>query len=146
MKIEIDVNEKYEDMNVKIECAGLTPEVEKVISMLRMLDFQIAAHKGSETHLVDASSILYIEAVDRATFLYTSGNVYESDFKLYELENQLSGKGFFKVSKSCLLNLKKIKSLKADMNRRIIVTMLNDEQILVSRMYADELRHRLGIK
>ena len=44
------------------------------------------------------------------------------------------------------MNLKKVKSLKADINRRIRVTLVNDEQIVVSRMYSDELRSRLGVK
>lgn len=146
MKIEIDVNENYDDMKVRIECPNLTPDVEKVLSVLRMMDMQIAARKGDEMHILDATGVLYVEAVDRETFLYTQGNVYESELKLYELENQLGSKGFFRVSKSCLINLKKIKSLKADINRRILVTMVNGEQIIVSRMYADELRKRLGVK
>lgn len=146
MKIEIDVNANYDDLKVKIESPDLSPEVEKIISMLRMMDLQISGKKGGETYIIDATSILYVEAVERDTFLYTTGDVYESDLKLYELENQLMGKGFFRVSKSCLINLKKIKSLKADLNRRILATMVNGEQIIVSRMYADELRKRLGVK
>ncbi len=146
MKIEIDVNENYDDMKVRIECPNLTPDVEKVLSVLRMMDMQIAARKGDEMHILDAAGVLYVEAVDRETFLYTQGNVYESELKLYELENQLGSKGFFRVSKSCIINLKKIKSLKAEINRRILVTMVNGEQIIVSRMYADELRKRLGVK
>lgn len=146
MKIEINVDETYADMDVKISCPRLTPEIERLISMIRMLDMQIAARRENETHMVDAGELLYIEAVDRTTFLYTEDTVYECDLRLYELEQQLCERGFFRVSKSCLIHLKKIKSLKADLNRKIKVTMKNGEQIMVSRMYADELRKRLGIK
>ncbi len=35
--------------------------------------------------------ILYIDTVDRKTFCYTNGAVYESALRLYELEDRLSG-------------------------------------------------------
>ncbi|MCQ2504732.1 MAG: hypothetical protein MJ103_05825 [Saccharofermentans sp.] len=73
MKIEIDVNENYDDMKVRIECPNLTPDVEKVLSVLRMMDMQIAARKGDEMHILDAAGVLYVEAVDRETFLLYSG-------------------------------------------------------------------------
>ena len=146
MKIEIDIDGKYKDLGVKITSPGMTPEVEKIVSLMRMVDMQIAVKKGEETVLIDANRILYIEAVERNTFVYTTEEVYESDFKLYEFEQQLSERDFIRVSKQGLLNLKQVKSLRADINRKIRVTLQNGEQIIVSRMYADELRKRLGVK
>jgi DNA-binding LytR/AlgR family response regulator len=146
MKIEIDIDGKYKDLGVKITSPGMTPEVEKIVSLMRMVDMQIAVKKGEETVLLDANRILYVEAVERNTFVYTTEEVYESDFKLYEFEQQLSERDFIRVSKQGLLNLKQVKSLRADINRKIRVTLQNGEQIIVSRMYADELRKRLGVK
>ena len=57
--------------------------------------------------------------------------------------------GFFglrNAGKSSLVQLKYIKSLKMDINRRIKVTLENGEQLMVSRQYADELKKRLGVK
>ena len=67
MKIEIDVNDKYTDIGVRITAPALTPEIERVISLMRMIDLQIAVKKEDETILIDADQILYIEAVDRNT-------------------------------------------------------------------------------
>lgn len=146
MKVEIDIDEKYQDTVVKITSPRLTPEVEKMVSLLRMMDSQIPVKKADETYILDTEKILYIEAVERNTFVYTEEEVYESDLKLYEFEARLSERDFIRISKQGLLNLKKVKSLKADINRRIRVTLVNDEQIVVSRMYSDELRSRLGVK
>ena len=71
MKINIDVDSKYSDIGVDIHVPSLTPEVEKIISLMRMMDMQIAVKKGEETVLLDAFEILYIEAVERNTFIYT---------------------------------------------------------------------------
>ncbi len=146
MRIEIDIDDKYLNTEVIIKSPRLTQEIEKVISMMRMLDMQIAVKKNDETYLLDAGEILYIEAVERNTFIYTEESTYESELKLYELEQQLEEKDFIRISKQSIINLKKVKSLKADINRKIRVTLQNGEQILVSRMYSDELRKRLGVK
>ena len=146
MKINIDVDSKYTDIGVDIHVPSLTPEVEKIISLMRMMDMQIAVRKGDETVLLDVGEILYIEAVERNTFIYTEKETYESALKLYEFEQQLSEKDFIRISKQSILNLRKVKSLRSDINRKIRVTLQNDEQIIVSRMYSDELRKRLGVK
>ena len=146
MKINIDVDSKYEDICVDIHVPSLTPEVEKIISLMRMMDMQIAVKKCEETVLLDVGEILYIEAVERNTFIYTEKETYESSLKLYEFEQQLSEKDFIRISKQSILNLRKVKSLRSDINRKIRVTLVNDEQIIVSRMYSDELRNRLGVK
>ena len=146
MKIEIDINEKYTDLGVKVTAQDLTPDIERIVSLMRMMDMQIPVKRDDETMLLDVDEILYIDAVERNTFIYTKDNTYESALKLYEFEQQLPERDFIRVSKQSILNLRKVKSLKTDINRKIRVTLLNGEQIVVSRMYAEDLRKRLGIK
>lgn len=146
MKIEIDIDEKYSDIALAIKAPKLSADVEKIISMMRMINMQIAVKKDDEIVLLDSDSVLYIEAVDRNTFVYTGDESYESDLKLYEMEQELLDRDFIRISKQSIINLRKVKSLRADINRKIRVTLVNGEQIVVSRMYADELRKRLGVK
>lgn len=146
MKIEIDIDDKYRDISIEIKASRLTQEIEKILSLLRMMSMQITVKKGEEIRLLDMDQILYIEAVDRNTFVYTKDESYEIDLRLYEVERQFIEQGFIRISKTAIINMKKIQSLKADINRKIRVTMINGEQIIVSRNYADELRRRLGVK
>ncbi len=145
MKIDISVDDTAADLTISIVCKQLTPEIEKIIAALRMMNHQLPARKDNEIHLLDAAQVLYIESVDRKCFIYTDGDVYESNFRLYELEQQLEECGFFRVSKSFLIHLQKIQSLKSVINRKIRITLSNGEQIIVSRQYADELKKRLGV-
>ena len=145
MNIEIHVDEKAEDMSISVTCKQLTPDVEKLIAALRMMNHQLTAKKGDEIYLLDIARIIYIESVDRTCFIYTEDDMYESDFRLYELERQLEEFGFCRVSKSCLIRLSGIQTLKADVNRKIRVTMSNGEQMMASRQYAEELKKRLGV-
>ena len=146
MKIKMDIDEKYTDTEVVIRAGKLDSDVEKLIAMMRMVNMQIGVRRDDETYLLDAEKILYIEAVDRKTFVYTEEETYESDLKLYEMEQELLEHDFFRISKQCIVNIRMIRSLKSDINRKIRITLKNGEQIVVSRMYSDELRRKLGLK
>ena len=145
MKITINIDDNTKDTEIAINCKQLTPDIERIIATLRILNQQITAEKDGETHLLDVSKIIYIESIDRKTFIYTQGAVYESKLKLYEIEENLSESGFFRASKSSIVQLRYIRSIKTDINRRIRLTLENDEQLIVSRQYADELKKRLGV-
>ena len=146
MKIDIDINDQYPETSVTIHAPRLSQDIEKLIAMMRMLDMQVSAEKNGETYILDANKILYIEAVERKTYIYTETEMYESELKLYEVEEQLLERDFLRVSKQTIVNLRMIKSLKADINRKIRLTLQNGEQIMVSRMYSDELRQKLGVR
>jgi len=146
MKIEIDIDDKYTDTTVIIKAPCFSREVEKTVAIMRMIDMQIGVKKDDETYLLDIDKILYIEGVDRKTFVYTEEDTYESELKLYEIEQELLEREFLRISKQSIVNIRKIKSLKADINRKIRISLINGEQIVVSRMYSDELRRKLGLK
>ena len=146
MRIEIDIDERYTDTEVIVHARRLTRDVEKLVALLRMVNMQIGVRQGEETFLLDAERILYIETVDRRTFVYTEKETYESELKLYEIEQELLEHDFLRISKQTIVNIRAIKSLRADIDRKIRVTLKNGEQIVVSRMYSDELRRKLGLK
>lgn len=146
MKIEIDADDKYTDTEVVIRTPKITQEIEKMIALMRMINMQIGVKYNDETYLLDIEKILYIDTVDRKTLVYTEDEIYESDLKLYEIEMELVERDFLRVSKQTIVNLRKVKSLRAEFDRKIRLTLQNGEQIIVSRMYSDELRRKLGLK
>lgn len=145
MKIEIHVDETAADLEISVTCRQLTPDVEKMIAALRIMNHQVTAKKDNEIYLLDTAQIIYIESVDRKCFVYTVDEVYESELRLYEFEQQLEEYGFFRVSRSFLIQLRNVQSLKADIDRKIRITMSNGEQIMASRQYAENLKKRLGV-
>lgn len=149
MKISISIDPARTDTEIIINCGGITAETENIIAALRMANNQLTVIKDGETHILDLSKIAYIETVDRRTFVYTENDCYESKLKLYEIDNILCnpcGSGFFRINKSCIVRLKYIRTLKAEIDRRIRITLENGEQLIVSRQYADELKKRLGVR
>ncbi len=146
MKISINIDPGLAETEIVINCGSLTDEVESIIAAIRMADNQITVIKDGETHILDISKIAYIESVDRKTFVYTESDCYESKLKLYEMDGRLCGGNFLRISKSCIVRLKYIRSLKSEFDRRIRITLENGEQLIASRQYADELKKRLGVR
>lgn len=146
MKIHINEDPGLKETEITINCSRISTEVEKVISMLRVLDLKLTGMKDNQTFILDAAKVLYIDTVDKKTFFYTKNNVYETDLKLYELEEQLGAMDFFRVNKSCILNFNHIVSIQADIDGKLLVTMSNHEKLFVSRQYAPSIKKKLGVK
>ena len=144
MKITINIDKSYAETEITINSAAISPELEKVIVSLRALDFKLTGSKDGQTHILDVSQVLYVDTVDKKTFLYTKSAVYETSLRLYELEENLSKSDFFRAGKSSIINFNKIKSLKSDIDGRIIVVMENNERLVVSRQYAAFIKNKLG--
>ena len=145
MKITINVEPSAAETSLLVTCKELTPQVEKLLAAIRILDKQITANKGDTLCLIDLADVFYIEALERKTFIYTDKEVFDSEMKLYELEAALAQYNFVRVSKNTICSLSKIKTLKSEVDRKIKITMENGYQIIASRMYADELRKKLGV-
>ena len=76
--------------------------------------------------------------------MYSRTNCYETRLRLYELEESL-GAYFSRVSKSMIVNLKKIKCVRSDLSGRMEATLLNDEKIVISRGYVKDIKRRLDL-
>lgn len=148
MKININVDEQLWDIEININCGELTEDVERIITAVRISSRQLVVKNTQlgEDVILDAKDIAYVEAIDRKCFVYTEDNVFETSYKLYELELLFSGMKFCRVSKSCLVSLKFISSIKTEMNHRLRLTLKNKEAIIVSRQYAEGIKEQLGVK
>lgn len=148
MKININVDEQLSDIEININCGELTEDVERMIAAIRMSSRQLVVKntQSGEDVILETKDIAYVEAIDRKCFVYTEDQVFETSYKLYELEALFSGMKFCRVSKSCLVSLKYIYSIKTEMNHRLRLTLKNKEAIIVSRQYAEDIKEQLGVK
>jgi len=144
VKITINIDKNYSETEVTINASSMSDELDRVLASLRALDFKLTGTKDGQTHILEASQVLYIDTVDKKTFLYTKQSVYETNQKLYELEEILSASNFFRAGKSVIINFNKIKSLKSDIGGRIIVILENGEKLIVSRQYTEFIKNKLG--
>ena len=131
MKISINIDPSLKDTEIVVNCAALTPETESMIAALRIMDSQMTVIKDDESYIIDIAKIVYIESVDRRTFVYTESECYETKLKLYEMEERLCGSGFLRISRSCLVHLRFVRSIKSEVDRKLRLTLEDGEPMRV---------------
>ena len=144
MDIQIVKHEK-ENLQVMIKCRELDDEVMRLKCHIELFDQRLQAKKENELYFVNSSDVLYFESVDNRTFLYSEDAVMEVRQRLYELEMILSEKDFIRISKSQIVNINKIRALRPELNRTLLATMRNGEQLSVSRKYVKAIRNLLSV-
>ena len=88
--------------------------------------------------------ILYFEAVGDLVFCYTADDVYEVKSRLYQLEEQLDTFRILRGSKSVLVNIYHIASVRPALNGRLYAKMENGEEILITRSYAKRMMEEIN--
>ena len=137
-KIELDKPEILE-----IRCHEISDEVREIVAFVKSRQGQLTGTADDRMYEIAVSDIFYIESVDSKTFIYCKNREYETKQKLYELEEMLRDKHFLRVSKSVLLNLMKVSSIKPALNSRFTAVLFSGEQVIISRKYVPELKKAL---
>ena len=140
MKVFITQDKNNKDIFVEIHCSAIDSDIEKLNTYIFNYDKRIKANDEGETLYVELGDILYFESVDNKTFIYTADRILTTSMKLYEIEEKLGEKDFFRCSKSVIVNIGKIKRLKPDLTRNIFATLVNEETIVISRRYVSAFK------
>ena len=102
MKITINADERYSETEIMINCNHVSDDVEKLLAVIRLLDMKLTGRKDGRQFILEAVDVVYIDSIDKHTFLYTKNGVYESALKLYELEAKLADRDFLRANKNSL--------------------------------------------
>lgn len=145
MKITIqDIPEGEED-EIIIRCREIDERLMKMIYALKAGRDKMTVSKEGKLFQIQPASVYFFEAVDNRTFAYLERDVYETRFRLYELEERLVGTDFFRATKSTIINLAWVESLSPAFSGRFEVSMKNGEKLIVSRQYVPILKEKLGL-
>lgn len=120
-----------------------TPEIERIVSLIRAGDKRLVGWQEKVQTVLEPGRILYFESVDNRSYAYTQEQVYRVDYTLAELELVFTNTGFFRCSKSMILQMHHIKSLRSLSGNRIDAEMENGEHVIISRAYASAFRKKL---
>jgi DNA-binding LytR/AlgR family response regulator len=118
-----DLNLVYDDLNFDYL---ILPRDETKILVRGSLDNYI---------YVSSNSIVRIESRGRYNYIFTlKKESYQIDKKLYELENIL-GVNFSRISKYCIVDLRKIVSIVPTINMRFVLELIDSSKVIVTRTY-----------
>lgn len=145
MKITIAEPADGEEDEIILRCRHIDEQLLRLIYTVKSGHDRITAQREGNFFQIAPKEIYYFEAVDSKVFLYLEKEFYETKLKLYELEERFHGSEFFRASKSCIINLAKVKSVSPAFNGRFEALMKNGERVIISRQYVPSLREKLGL-
>lgn len=140
--MKLILNKVQSDENVTINYVEMNDEVEGLISYIN--NYSLVGYIDEDIYNIELKKIYYIEAIDNKVFIYTKNNCYITKKKLYEIE-ELKINNFVRISKSIIVNIKKIDHVKADISGKLITTLINGEKINISRKYKNSFKERIGM-
>ena len=143
MKLEIRKIPENEPEMVEVRYHWMTDEIQEIVSFIKSRQGQIGATREGKRFEVPVVDLFYAESVDDRLFLYTAADSYEIRMKLYELEDLLKNRSFLRISKSMIVNLMKISSVRPALNGRFSAILKNGEEIIISRKYVPALKQIL---
>ena len=142
MKIRIEqITEGEEEVILRFR--DKTREIEELLAYLNKRSHTIPCRKDGEDVLIRPHDVIYLESVDGTTYAYTEGDVLQTGLSLAGAEAEFSGAGFFRCSKSMVINVYHVEKLKSEAGNRIDAVMTGGEHVIISRRYAKALRRLL---
>ena len=145
MRVRLEMVDSREKEQALIRAVEKTADIVNAVDLLENGSGGISVTRDRSTYFCRLTQIYYIESVDKHTYVYTKEDCYESRDRLYELETKL-GTYYVRISKSMIVNLRKIRNVSAEPGGRMVAVLLNDERVVISRSYVKEIKRRLGIQ
>lgn len=135
MRLELNQIKKTNEEHIDIYYHEMSPEIKQVIALLEQSKhLTVKNHKGEQV-VIKIESVLYFETVDKKLFAYQEKDVYQVMMSLSHVEATLSSIGFTRISKSHVVNVYAIESIKPEINMRVRAILSNGEYILINRGY-----------
>jgi Response regulator of the LytR/AlgR family len=145
LKLIIDQSLDHKEVEITVRCGLIDPALEKLIAQIRLYSFSVTGKKDGSSYAIRLEDIFYFESIEEKTFLYCNKEVYECGLKIYELEQQLSETDFVRISKSCILNVMKLESVRALLNGKLEAKLANGEKVIISRHYVQSVKEKLNL-
>lgn len=144
MRIEID--DGLAESEVIIRCPAMdegVQRIQKFVSEQGGPAPKLVFYKDGQEFYFPQDKVLFFETEGEVVFAHTEADAFRTRFRLYELEDLLPAH-FIRVSKSTIVNLNRIYSIKRDLTASSLVEFTGTHKhIYVSRRYYAALRDRL---
>lgn len=134
-----------EEAEIIVKCHEMDENMIKLIKLLKQKNNKLNVYRDGKIHFIEPDEVFYFESVDQKVFVYGKDDVYETKSKLYELEEELPSKNFFRSTKSTILNINTIKNLTPAFGGRFEALLKNGEKVIISRQYVSVLKEKLGL-
>lgn len=146
MKVNIEVDEKYEETSITIRTNKWTEELDHLVKIIQMNEpKRIFGVVDEQTILLKPSEIDYVYAENRKVYAAVGKKRYEIKMKLFEVEEILAAQHFMRFSKSVIGNLNNIARFELSFNGNLCVHFQSGNKEYITRKYVSSIKERLTL-
>lgn len=146
MKVNLFVSRDIEEPHADIHTNELTDNITKAMSILESDDTNeiLAVKNGSDITLLEFNDVFMLRVENKQVKVYTENNEYLIRKPLYQVEESLSG-DFVRISKTTIVNLKKIKRVAPSLKGMMFIELKNGLKDNISRKYLPDFKNALDL-
>jgi len=143
MILNLEHRTTHQDIEVSIIYPVKDKTIEKLISFVNSLSLKIEGYTENSIKQINAPDIYYIESEDKIAVIFCEKEYYKTKYRLYQINEILSGAGFVQISKYCLININKLDKIIPLSNRRMEAIMKNGKRVFITRKYLYDIKRAL---
>lgn len=146
MKVNLFVSKDVEEPYADIHTNELTDNVTKAISILESEESNdmLAVKSGSDIKFLEFDDVFMLRVEDKQVKVYTQDKEFIVKKPLYLLEEGLN-QSFVRISKTTIVNLKKIERVAPSLKGMMFIQLKNGLKDNISRKYLPDFKEALNL-
>lgn len=145
MKVELQIDEKYEETKVVIYTNKNDENISDIVDYVLNKSEKINVYKNEEVYLLKEEEIESIYTEENKVYIKTEKDKFISKKRLYELEELLPKNKFVRISNSEIINFDKVKNLSLNLYGTIKINLISGYSTFVSRRNVKKIKKLLNI-
>lgn len=146
MKVNIDIDEKYEETQIKIQAKEWSEELEDILQTIKKKKpKRLFGVEEDHTVVLNPQEIDFVYAEKRKVFAALGRQRVEIKMKLYEVEDILNVHQFMRFSKSVIGNLNHIQRFELSFNGTLCVYFHSGNKEYISKRYVARVKEKLSM-
>jgi DNA-binding LytR/AlgR family response regulator len=142
MILKLEQHKAQRDVEIAITYPVMDRTLEYIVSFLKAAGIQIECYTADSTKMVNVPDIYYIESTGKTTVVYCEKKSYRTRFRLFQLNEKLTDKGFVQISKYCILNINRLDKIRQLFNSRMEMTLTNGIRLYATRTYLADIKRK----
>ena len=131
---------KDQPLTVIVEYPEYDQSVDRLIKKIKNMSISFSGKSEGKTVSIDISEIYYIENVERKIFLYSKKDIYRYDGSMSDIDSAIADTDLVRISRTCFMNVSHLKEIMQIKNSHLEAVLDNDEKLIVSRKYLQDIK------
>lgn len=146
MNVKYEIDDSLSKDEIVIRCKEISQNIMNIQRLLNTNSLDLVfGLQESKIYPIKPMLIERIFSLNRKTWIYSKGELYESKSTLTEFQETL-GTSFVRISKSVIANIKMIRSIESEFSGNFTIVFLSGNKETLSRSYVKDLKTAIGLE